>query len=168
VEQVPDGAGRIHYVLGALHQTTSSLTARATYAFSARLTVQLYTQAFLSAGRYDALGEVVAPRAARAADRVATFGARAQYDSATQRYVVDSGQAGAYGFASPAFSLREFHLNLLLRWEFLPGSTAFVVWTQERSDRAVGALPTVDNARALWRTAPANTLAVKLSYWLAW
>jgi uncharacterized protein DUF5916/cellulose/xylan binding protein with CBM9 domain len=167
-DQVPDGAGRIHYVLGALHQWTSSLTARATYAFSAHLTLQLYTQAFLSAGRYDGLGEVVAPAAARAADRVATFGSRAQYDSATQRYVVDSGRTGAYRFGDPAFSLREFHLNLLLRWEVLPGSTAFVVWTQERSDRAVGAYSLTDNSRALWRTAPTNTVAVKLSYWLAW
>ncbi len=168
VDQVPDGLGRIHYVLGALHQTTSSLTARATYAFSAHLTVQLYTQAFLSAGRYGALEEVTTPGAAHPIDRVARLGARAQYDSAARRYVVDSGQASAFGFGDPAFSLREFHLNLLLRWEFLPGSTVFVVWTQERADHQVGAVPTADNARALWRTPPANTLVVKLSYWLAW
>lgn len=168
VDQVRDRVGRIRYVLGALHQTTSSLTARATYAFSAHLTVQLYTQAFLSTGRYGDLAEVVVPGAARPTDRVAPFGARAQYDSAARRYVVDSGQASAFGFGDPAFSLREFHLNLLLRWEFLPGSTAFVVWTQERTDRQVGAVATMDNARALWRTPPANALVVKLSYWLAW
>jgi uncharacterized protein DUF5916 len=168
VGQARDGVGRVRYVVGALQQTTTSLTGRATYAFSAHLTLQLYTQAFLGAGRYGDLGEVVAPAAARAADRVARFGARAQYDSAARRYVVDSGAESAFGFGDPAFSLREFHLNLLLRWEFLPGSTLFVVWTQERTDRQVGAVPTADNARALWRTAPANTLGVKLSYWLAW
>jgi hypothetical protein len=150
-----------------LHQTTGSVTARATYAFSAHLTLQLYTQAFLSAGRFAELEEVVAPAAAHPADRVARLDSRVRYDSAGQRYVVDSGQASAFGFGDPAFSLREFHLNLLLRWEFLPGSTVFLVWTQERTDRQVAAVPMADNARALWRTAPANALVVKLSYWLA-
>jgi hypothetical protein len=150
-----------------LHQTTGSITARATYAFSAHLTLQLYTQAFLSTGRYDAFAEVVSAAAARAPDRTARLGTRAQYDSGGQRYVVDSGQASAFAFGDPAFSLREFHLNLLVRWEFLPGSTLFVVWTQERAEQGVGAVPMADDARALWRAAPANALAVKLSYWLA-
>jgi hypothetical protein len=167
VDQPRDGVGRVHYVLGALHQTTGSVTARATYAFSAHLTLQLYTQAFLSAGRFAELEEVVAPAAVHPADRVARLDSRVRYDSAGQRYVVDSGQASAFGFGDPAFSLREFHLNLLLRWEFLPGSTVFLVWTQDRTDRQVAAVPMADNARALWRTAPANALVVKLSYWLA-
>lgn len=164
VDQPRDQSGRAHYVLGALRQTTGSLTGRATLALSAHLTVQLYTQAFLSTGRFARFQEVTAPAAPRADDRVTPLGARIRFDSAGRRYVVDAGLAGEFAFADPAFAVREFHLNLLLRWEFLPGSTFFLVWTQERTGHEMGAGSLTDNARALWHIPPLNALVAKVSY----
>jgi len=160
VDQRADAPGTIHYVLGDLRQKTASLTARATYAFSPHLTIQLYTQGFLSTGRYAGFSEAVN-------GRVAPLGARVNYVPDSGAFVVDSGSAGEFSFADPAFADHEFHVNLLLRWEFRPGSTLFVVWTQARTGLDVGAVPLIDDARALWRTPPENTLAVKLSYRLA-
>jgi hypothetical protein len=43
------------------------------------------------------------------------------------------------------FSDRELHVNMVLRWEFLPGSTFFLVWTHARD---------------------ADALQAKVSYWI--
>jgi hypothetical protein len=63
--------------------------------------------------------------------------------------------------------VRSFRSNAVLRWEWRPGSTLFVVWQQDRSgDRDDIAHVGV---RSLLETLDApgdNFLAVKLTYWL--
>ena len=89
---------------GRLRQTTASLTTRATYAFSSHLTLQLYGQIFLSDGLFDRFKEVVNASAADAGARVSSM-----CRWAARRRTVS---------ADPSFSDRDFHLNLLMRWEF--------------------------------------------------
>lgn len=38
-----------------------------------------------------------------------------------------------YGFSNPDFNFGQFRSNLVIRWEYIPGSTLFLVWTQERN-----------------------------------
>jgi hypothetical protein len=166
VGQPRDSSGRAHYVLGSLHQTTASLTTRVTYAFSAHVTLQLYAQTFLSGGRYHAFKEVTAPAAADARDRVTGLEPRLRYDAPATRYVVDGALPTEFGFDDPAFSDRELHLNLLLRWEFLPGSTIFLVWTQERFSDGVSGFDIGRDLHRLWRAPANNVLLMKLSYWI--
>jgi hypothetical protein len=166
VDQPRDSSGRAHYLLGDLHQTTTSLTTRMTYAFSSHVTLQLYAQAFLSGGRYRQFKEVTAPVAADARDRVTDLGPRLRFDRATARYLVDAGRPIEFGFADPAFSDREFHLNLLLRWEFLPGSTIFLVWTQERLGNEVSPFDIGRDLQQLWRSPATDVLLAKVSYWI--
>ncbi|MBX6363524.1 MAG: carbohydrate binding family 9 domain-containing protein [Gemmatimonadetes bacterium] len=163
-----DAAGRPHALLGDLHQTTTSLTARGTYALSAHLTLQLYAEAFLSAGRYDRFGEVVAPLAARAEDRVAWIApARLRRLPERREVVVDAGSPAEITFADPAFSERDAHVNLLLRWEFRPGSTIFLVWTQQRLDQRVAAFDVARDLSRLGHAPSTNALLLKVSYWLS-
>lgn len=149
VAQPRDSGGHVHYVLGELHQTTASLTTRATYAFSSHLTLQLYGQMFLGGGHYDKFKEVTAPRAARPADRVTALPSSAPF-----------------AFAGPDFSDRELHLNLLFRWEFLPGSTLFLVWTQTRADRMVRAFDIGRDLGRLWSAPADDAVLLKVSYWM--
>jgi hypothetical protein len=68
--------------------------------------------------------------------------------------------------AEQSFNLRSLRANLVLRWEYRPGATLFLVWQQSRSDQAdgVGDFDLGRDLRGL-RTTPAdNLLAVKLSY----
>ena len=37
-----------------------------------------------------------------------------------------------YSFDNPDFNVDEWLSNLVIRWEFLPGSTAYLVWSQSR------------------------------------
>ena len=57
-------------------------------------------------------------------------------------------------------------LNAVFRWEFRPGSSMFVVWTQQRREVAPwGEFDFGDDVSALF-TAPADdVLLVKVSYW---
>ena len=145
-----DGAGVPHYLLGRLHQTTASLTARGTYAFSAHLTLQLYGQLFLSDGWYDDPKEVVAPRA-----------------DAPDSRVTPLDDAAATALASAAdFSDRELHVNMVLRWEFLPGSTLYLVWTHARIEDDPGRFALGHDLRALLDAPATNALQAKVSYWI--
>ena len=50
-------------------------------------------------------------------------------------YRVNEGGA-TYAFGNPDFDFREFRSNLVARWEFKPGSSLYVVWSQDRTDEA--------------------------------
>ena len=74
----------------------------------------------------------------------------------------------AYSFANPDFSFREFRSNLVTRWEFKPGSTLFVVWSQGRTSALDRWDPSVSHSfDRLWATPAENVLLVKMSYWLS-
>ena len=65
------------------------------------------------------------------------------------------------------FNVLSFRSNLVLRWEWLRGSTLFVVWQQDRSGDA-GADPVgVGSLFETLGTQGRNFLAVKASYWLS-
>lgn len=163
-----DARLRARYLLGQLDQREVSLTTRATQAFSSHLTLQWYAQAFVSSGQYDGFAEVRAPRAARPSDRVLTIAPpRLAYDSARATYRLDQGSDSAAVFRDPAFTNRSLHINAVLRWEFLPGSALFLVWTQERGDPTPAPFRLGDDVRRLTRSAPTNALQVKVSYWFA-
>ena len=81
-------------------------------------------------------------------------------------------QIEAYGASTFTISNRDFHVlsfrsNVVMRWEWVPGSTLFVVWQQNR--RTSDAYRQVAMASELWRSTRAagdNLLSVKVSYWL--
>ena len=154
------------YVLGALNRTTAALTTRLDLAFTPVLTLQLYAQPFLSAGTYSDFKEVIAPRAAKYADRFRRFSARL----ADGVYTADSDGNGTTDlkFDDPAFNVKDFRSNAVLRWEYRPGSTLFVVWSQGRhQDALITPFRLSNDATNLFRTAPENVLLVKMTRWMS-
>jgi hypothetical protein len=154
------------YVLGALNRTTSALTTRLDLAFSPALTLQLYAQPFLSAGAYSDFKEVVAPRAANYADRFRRFVPQLQ----GKTYSADLNGDGVpdLTFDDPAFNVKDFRSNAVLRWEYSPGSTIFAVWSQGRHSDADGTPFSLSrDATDLFRTAPENIFLVKVTRWMA-
>jgi len=135
------------YIVGRLVQTTASLTARMDLALSPQITLQLYAQPLIGSATYSDFGEVVAPRAANVRDRVHPVG--------------DPGIV-----ADPSFGTREVLANAVFRWEYRPGSTLFVVFTQQRDARLDDSSWRFGSAtRELWRVPASNVLMVKWSYW---
>jgi hypothetical protein len=143
VEEIRDD--RTRYVFGRLDQHTSSMTIRANYTITPNLSVQVYAQPFVSSGNYTQFKELVNGRALDYDDRYA-----------------------AYAYAgSPDFKVLSFRTTNVMRWEYKPGSTLFVVWQQGREG-----LGTPNGFRYgqdfgdVFATASSNALLVKLAYWL--
>jgi hypothetical protein len=87
-------------------------------------------------------------------------------DPEPDRRISALGAAPGFEIADPDFSDRELHLNLLLRWEFLPGSTLFLVWTHSRSADVPTRFSLGDDVRTLLRGPAENALQAKVSYWI--
>jgi hypothetical protein len=60
----------------------------------------------------------------------------ALFDAPTKRYAIDTDCGGTVNFTvpDPDFSVRQLRLNAVLRWEYRPGSTLYLVWAQARSN----------------------------------
>ncbi|MFI5311201.1 MAG: hypothetical protein ACHQQ3_08225, partial [Gemmatimonadales bacterium] len=70
--------------------------------------------------------------------------------------------------ASNGFAYRLLRSNTVLRWEYRPGSTLFVVWTQGREGHD-GTYTKEDwsgQGRELFALHPDNTFLVKVAYWM--
>ena len=71
-----------------------------------------------------------------------------------------------YSIDVPDFNFQEFRSNLVLRWEYRPGSTLFLVWSQQRSDSfSRSDFRLQRDLDSLFRIKPDNILLLKLNYW---
>jgi hypothetical protein len=145
-----DAAGP-HYTFARLDQTTTSATVRLNYTFTPAISLQAYVQPFVSKGNYARVRQLSSTPRAR--DYDARF---APFDNPT----VTNEPGG--------FSFKEFQSNLVFRWEYRPGSTLFVVWNEGRQDFVPQEFATTfsGDVRSLMALHPANTILVKMSYWL--
>jgi hypothetical protein len=93
------------------------------------------------------------------------------FDQGANAYDADpdgAGPAPTIRFANPDFSIRSLRSNLVVRWEYRPGSTLFLVWNHGRSGFSTD--PTAglfDEAGTLLDDTMRNTFMVKVNYWLS-
>jgi Domain of unknown function (DUF5916)/Carbohydrate family 9 binding domain-like len=152
------------YVFADLDQTTVSASVRLNWIFTPRLSLEVYTQPLLSSGRYSGYKELAQPRSYR-------FTSYPEPSATTDpdRIVVDpdgSGPVAGQEIDDPNFSLASLRGNAVLRWEYSPGSTLFLVWTQNRSDtETIGTFRTGRALDRLFGATADNIFLVKLSYW---
>jgi hypothetical protein len=144
--------GLTHYTFAHLDQTTVGLTFRVDYTASPTLTLQIYANPFVSKGTYSDVREVVNARAGRYADRFAPYG--------------DPAVAGNPG----GFNFKEFDSNTVLRWEYRPGSSLYLVWSQGRQDfePAAGTRAVSGDFDRLFQAHPASTFLIKVAHWFDW
>jgi hypothetical protein len=169
---VPDASATAtfgaRYVFGTLDQTEMSIPLRLNLVLSPRLSVQLYTQALLSAGDYPAISELARPRSYDFPAYGSALGTLAR--DAAGAYLVDpdgAGPAAGFRLADPNFNLKSLRANAVARWEFRPGSTLYVVWTQRRQDQAhPGDFAFGRDARDLFQSPSDDVFMVKVAWWL--
>jgi hypothetical protein len=163
-------AGADYYLFGELHQVTTSLTTRLSYTFSPDLSLQLYAEPFISAGDYKSMSEVSDPRAHHFKDRLRPYApTQLTYDASDNEYAIDRDGNGSADFTleNPDFNYRAFRSNLVVRWEYRPGSALFLVWSQGRERSSdYGDYDFGRDAQGLFRTRATNVLLVKATYWL--
>jgi hypothetical protein len=155
------------YVFGIIDKSEIAAQIRANYAFSPDLNLELYAEPFASSGRYGRIGELAAPRTAD----LVRYGEPGT-DTGLTRDPVDgdytvTADGTTFEIENPDFDVLSFRSNLVLRWEWRPGSTLFVVWQQNRSEneergRLVGPGKLIESFGADGE----NVLALKFTYWL--
>ncbi len=186
VTNVPDPTAAstlgARYVFAELEQHSVDVSLRVDATFSPSLSLQLYTQPFAFAADYRRFKELRAPRTYAFAEYGRDNGSTITPNDTTvcrgaapnACYGVDpdgaTGPAPAFALYNPDFRTRSVRVNAVLRWEYRPGSTLYLAWTQTRSGyfpgdgtfqmgRDLGSDLLVDR--------PTNVLLVKLSYWLS-
>lgn len=156
------------YIFADLNQTTLSANIRLEWTFTPDLSLQLYAQPFVSAGRYSRFKEFSRP-GAMDFDVYGEDKGSILYDEDTARYLInpEDGESGsAFELNDPDFNIRSLRGNAVLRWEFRPGSTVFLVWQQIRSDFAdEGHFHFARDFGDLFRSPADHTLMLKVSYW---
>ncbi len=170
---VPDAAATqtygARYVFGALDQTEVSIPLRVNLVLTPRLSLQLYTQALLSNGDYPQIRELGAPRTYDFPVYGEEIGTIAR-DPALPFYDIDPDGEGAgrpFRIPVPDFNFKSLRVNAVLRWEFRPGSAAYVVWTQRRQNSAnPGDHAFGRDLSDLFGTPADDVLMVKLAWWL--
>lgn len=134
-DQTATGTFGARYLFANLDQHTLSLTTRINLILTPQLSMQVFAQPFVASGDYGGYKILTAPRSFNFAT-LGTNGSTIRYNPLTLSYTSDpdgAGPASPFGFANPDFSLRSLRSNLVVRWEYRPGSTLFLVWNQNRA-----------------------------------
>jgi len=113
---------------------------RSTIVFKKNISLQLYSQIFVGAGEYSNYKQFV------------------PYDSYTELTVPYDEESD--------FNYKSFNLNAVFRWEYMPGSDLYLVWTQAR-DRSddFGDFAFDRDFKDVFDTESENVFLVKINYW---
>ena len=140
IEQLDD-----RYIFGELDQRTVAIRTRLNYTVTPTLTIQLYAEPFVSAGNYITFKQLADGRARDYGRRYAPV----EYSD------------------NPDFNYRSFRTTNVLRWEYRPGSTLFVVWQQGREDELTrGTFDFKRDFGGVFSAPARNVFLVKWAYWL--
>jgi hypothetical protein len=148
-----------------VERSTLSARFRLNYALTPDFTIEAYAEPFAANGEFSDFGEL---SAATSRD-IRVYGSPGTGTTITQDSAGYAVTDGSDSFRLPVlnFNRLSFRSNLVFRWEWLPGSTAYAIWQQNRFESAD--LPASVGLRDLWdatRTDGDNLFVLKISYWL--
>ena len=128
-------------VYGTLVRDVVDITVRGTYSIHRDLTFQAYLQPFVAVGDYSDIRRLARPRS---------------FDF--EPVVIEK---------NPDFSNRSVRGNMVLRWEYLRGSTLFVVWDLSQKDETrPGSFSGLRDLGDAFGADANHVFMVKVSYWL--
>jgi hypothetical protein len=153
------------YIFGLVDRTTISTQFRVSYTFKPDMTLDIYAEPFAASGRYEAFGEMAAAR-----QRHLRF--YGQDGTTIERlpdgsHLVTDGE-DTFTLRNQDFNVRSFRSNVVLRWEWRPGSTLYVVWQQNRaSSVAEGQHVGLDDLFGSLKAPGDNIFAIKTTLWIS-
>jgi Domain of unknown function (DUF5916)/Carbohydrate family 9 binding domain-like len=121
------------YITANIDQKTLSASVRMDFNINPNLTIQYYGEPFISRGNYKNFNRVTNPVAKYYGDRTEAFKSnQIAFNTLDNNYGIDEDANGSidYSIDNPDFSYVQFRSNLVLRWEYIPGSEIFLVWSQ--------------------------------------
>jgi hypothetical protein len=136
------GDGVTDHVYGRLNRDIVDLTFRATYAIHRDLTLQAFLQPFVAVGDFTDIRRLARPR---------SF----EFEPVTIA-------------SNPDFNTKSLRGNVVLRWEYIRGSTLFVAWNIAASDAArPGRFQPLRDLRDAFGGTGTQAVMVKMTYWMS-
>jgi hypothetical protein len=164
-----DFNGNPRYVFASINQKTISTSFRVNLNLSPNLTFQYWGQPFVATGKYYDHKFIMQPMADSYHSRFWTYTPSQISDDGSQ-FNVDENVDGKtdYTIGKSDFNVKQFLSNLVVRWEYSPGSTVFLVWSQTRSYYTdSGQMDFFNNVSDLFnksKNVPHNVFLIKFSY----
>lgn len=155
------------YAFARLDQITLSSAVRLNWTFTPELSFQLYAQPLFSAGDYSEYKELAR---ARSYDFVRYGEEGSAFDEETLTADPDGPDGPAPPLALPNrdFNFASLRGTAVARWEYRPGSTLYLVWTQQRSGSAADPYFDVGSSFDQLAGAPVqNVFVLKMNWWFS-
>lgn len=151
------------YVFSGVDRSTLSAQFRVNYFFTPDLSLEVYAEPFAASGDFFGFGELVAA-GGNELRRYGTDGTTIEESDGA--FTVTDG-SDSFTFHSADFNALEFNSNMVLRWEFRPGSTMYLIWQQRREGSGDPSLLVHPRSLSDAVSAPGeNFFALKFSYWI--
>lgn len=152
------------YIVGNMDQQTYGLTMKLQVNVTPDISVQWYGSPFTSTAKFKEFKQAKDTKSRVRSERFYTFKPE-EIKLNDNRYMVQT-DTEQFSFADPDFSFNEFRSNLVARWEYLPGSTLYLVWEHSMNNNDVfyrsGWGSNLDKMFGLPTT---NIFMIKLNYW---
>lgn len=119
------------FITAEIDNQTFSTSIRFNYTINPNLSIQYYAEPFVSKGNYSNYNYITDATAQDLYDRFELYDEeQISYDEGV--YNIDENRDGLidYSFDEPDFAYVQFRSNLVIRWEYIPGSEIFLVWSQ--------------------------------------
>ena len=162
------------YVFADLDSRNLSLDTRLNVTFTPNMTLQLFAQPFISSTDFSSWKEYERPRDSGRlvyGEDLGTVSVVEDAETGERDITIDPDGAAAdaepFSFTEPDFNLRSLRGNAVFRWEYTPGSTLFLVWTQDRASfENVGDFDFGRDRSELFRADADHVFLIKVNYWI--
>jgi hypothetical protein len=159
------------FIFASIDRKTISASFRVNLNLSPDLTLQYWGQPFVASGKYYDHKFILNPMAENYKDRFGTYSpGQISFDAEENIYKIDESIDGTtdYTFDNHNFNFQEFLSNLVVRWEYNPGSSIYLVWSQTRSfSNESGKMNYFNDLGDLFNkdnNTPHNVFLIKFSY----
>jgi hypothetical protein len=152
------------YIFSSIDRSTVSMAFRLGLTLKPDMNLDVYAEPFAASGRYYDHGELLAPRTE---ERV-TYGrlgtiVQLNPDGSREVRVGDA----SFSLRNRDFNTLSFRSNIVLKWEWRPGSTLYAVWQQDRSESSpIGTRVGLDDIFRSLTAVGRNVFVAKTSFWL--
>jgi hypothetical protein len=157
------------YIFAYIDRATFFTDFRLNYTLKPDVTLEVFLEPFAASGRYYNFGELSAARS-REITRYGKTAGTTITQQADKRYVVTDSRSATpatFTLPFPDFNVRSVISNTVIRWEYRPGSTFFIVWQQNRDGfEPNGELVRVGDLFGGFKKTGSNFLAVKANFWI--
>ncbi len=160
--------GKTEYIFAHIDRKTLSMSLRVNYNITPDFSIQYWGQPFIATGNYKDFKRITNSKADVLNNRFELYNTdQINYDSESEIYSIDADgdNLADYSFNQPDFNVKEFLSNLVMRWEYRPGSTVYLVWSQTKKEsRNTGTFDFSRDLNRLFDDTAHNIFLIKLSY----